>query len=160
MLSIKSSVIYNINQTRQWHDQSYKSGLCRKQNWTFMTNGTRCQLWQKLDRITTWLIIHIWSTLKTKLSCRDRSDWVQFAMKTRQDNDMTNRTSAIYAKKETKLSWPIGSNVVYDENSIGKWHDWSNRSGLHQKWYWTIGTYLIECCLWWKLDRTTIWPIV
>ena len=29
-------------------------------------------------------------------------------MKTRQDNDMNDRTSAVYAKSETKLSWSIG----------------------------------------------------
>ena len=37
-------------------------------------------------------------------------------MKTRQDNDMTNRTSAIYVEKEIKLSWPIGLGTVCDEN--------------------------------------------
>ena len=46
----------------------------------------------------------MWSTSKTKLSCYDRSNQVLFAMKTRQDNDMTNRTSAIYVEKEIKLS--------------------------------------------------------
>ena len=46
----------------------------------------------------------MWSTSKTKLSCYDQSNQVWSAMKTRQDNDMTNSTSAIYAKKEIELS--------------------------------------------------------
>ena len=38
-------------------------------------------------------------------------------MKTRQDNDMTNRTSAIYVEKEIELSWLIVQlGTVCDEN--------------------------------------------
>lgn len=39
-------------------------------------------------------------------------------MKTRQDNDMTNRIVAIYAENDTKLSWQIELVVDYDENKI------------------------------------------
>ena len=37
-------------------------------------------------------------------------------MKTKQDNDLTDRASAFYAKNDTELSWPIGSGADYDEN--------------------------------------------
>ena len=36
-------------------------------------------------------------------------------MKTRQDNNMVDRTGVIYAKSETKLSWLIGLGIIYAE---------------------------------------------
>ena len=54
--------------------------------------------------------------LKGKLNYRDRSNHMQFVMKTRQDNDLTDYTGAIYDENETKLSWSIGLGAVYDEN--------------------------------------------
>ena len=44
---------------------------------------------------------------KKKLSCHDRSDRVLFVIKIRQ-NVLTKHTSAIYAKIDIELSWPIG----------------------------------------------------
>ena len=41
-------------------------------------------------------------------------------MKIRQDNDVTDRTRAIYDENETKLSWPIGLSADCDENQIGQ----------------------------------------
>ena len=38
-----------------------------------------------------------------KLNFRDRSDWVWFLTKTIQNNDVIDRTDAIYDKNETKL---------------------------------------------------------
>ena len=37
-------------------------------------------------------------------------------MKTRQDNEVTDCTSAVYAKIGTKLSWPIRQDAVNHEN--------------------------------------------
>ena len=54
----------------------------------------------------TWLIIQVWSTLKTKLSYRDQSDQVQFVTKIRQNNNVIKCTGIVYVKKDTKLSWP------------------------------------------------------
>ena len=39
-------------------------------------------------------------------------------MKTKQDNDMTNRISLVYTEIETKLSVPLWPSVVYVENQI------------------------------------------
>ena len=39
-------------------------------------------------------------------------------MKTRQDNDVTDHTGAIYVENNIELSWPIESGVVYDKNQI------------------------------------------
>ena len=36
--------------------------------------------------------------------------------KARQDNDMTNCTSTVYAKNDIELSWPIGPGVICHEN--------------------------------------------
>ena len=36
-------------------------------------------------------------------------------MKTKQDNDVTNRTGVVYAKNETKFLWPIRSDAICDE---------------------------------------------
>ena len=35
---------------------------------------------------------------KTKLSCRDHLDWVQYMTKTRQDNDVTVHMFGLYQK--------------------------------------------------------------
>ena len=39
---------------------------------------------------------------KMKLSCHDQYDRVWSVMKTRHDNDTTNRTGVIYAENDTK----------------------------------------------------------
>ena len=73
---------------------------------------------------------------------------------------MTNHTSMIYAENETKLSWSIELGAIYDKNKIGQWHDQLNRSGLRRKRNWLVMTNRIECQLWWKPDKTTMWRIV
>lgn len=37
-------------------------------------------------------------------------------VKTRQDNNMTDRTDVIYIENEIKFLWPIDSGMVYDKN--------------------------------------------
>ena len=41
-------------------------------------------------------------------------DWhrVWFVTKTRQDNDVIEGTSAVYAENDNELSWPIGLSFV------------------------------------------------
>lgn len=48
---------------------------------------------------------------------------MQFVTKTKKDNIVTNHTSAVYAEKETDLSWQIEPSVDYDENHIGQRYD-------------------------------------
>ena len=43
----------------------------------------------------------------------------------RQDNDMTDRDGLLYAKKKIELWWLIQQGMVYDENQIGQWRNWS-----------------------------------
>ena len=43
-----------------------------------------------------------------KLSYCDRFDQVQFVMKTKQGNDMTDPIGVVYSKNDTELYWPIG----------------------------------------------------
>ena len=61
---------------------------------------------------------HTGSMSKAKLNYQNLSNRVQSVAKTRQDNDMVDCTSAIYAEKETELSYLIGSCVICDENHI------------------------------------------
>ena len=51
-----------------------------------------------------------------KMSYHDRFDRESSVMKTRQNNDVTKRTSAIYVKNDIKLSWLIKSGAIYDVN--------------------------------------------
>ena len=44
-------------------------------------------------------------------------------IKTKQDNNMTYWTGAIYDKKEIELLWLIRSSVVCDENKTGQRRD-------------------------------------
>ena len=81
--SIKSSAIYGENLIGQWCDRLYSSGLHWKWNWIIMIDQTGYRLWWKQDRTSTWLILQMWSTSKTKLSCLDGSDIVWSVMKTR-----------------------------------------------------------------------------
>ena len=49
------------------------------------------------------MIVQVQSTSKAKLSYYDRSDWVQFVTKTRQDKDVTNRIGLVYFETEPEL---------------------------------------------------------
>ena len=71
-------------------------------------------------------------------------------MKINQDNDMTDRTDAVYAENDTKSSWQIGLGMVCDENHTRQWRDWSYKSGLRWNRKWTVKTCLTRCGLWWK----------
>ena len=60
-------------------------------------------------------IVQVRSTPNMKLNYHDRSEKVWFMMNTRQDNDMTNRTSVILAEYDAELERPIEQNMVYDD---------------------------------------------
>ena len=57
---------------------------------------------------------------KRKLNCRDRSDRMQFVMKTRQNNDVTNCTRMVYAENEIELSRSIKKGVDNDKIQLGQ----------------------------------------
>ena len=40
-------------------------------------------------------------------------------MKTKQDNNVTNSTYAVYTENQNKLSYLIGPSVVYEEKNTG-----------------------------------------
>ena len=81
-------------------------------------------------------------------------------MKTRQDNDLTDRTDAIYAENKTELLWSKGLDAVYDETKTGQQPERSYRCGLHRKQDWIVRSYWIGYDLWRKLDWTMTWPVV
>ena len=80
-------------------------------------------------------------------------------MKTKQDNEVTDLTSA-NAKNETELSWPIRLGVIYDKNQTGEEHDRSYKCGIHWKLYFIVMTNKIGCGLCWKPYMTMTWPIL
>ena len=53
-----------------------------------------------------------------KLSYQDRSNQLQSVIKTRQDNDVTDRKDMVYVENKTKLLCLIEPGVVCDENQI------------------------------------------
>ena len=55
---------------------------------------------------------------KMKPSCHDWSTQVPFMIKTKQDNDVTDRIGVDYIKNNTDLSWLIGYGANCDENQI------------------------------------------
>lgn len=55
---------------------------------------------------------------KKKLNCHDWFDLVWSTIKTRQDNDVTNRTDMVYAKNEIELPWLIKLSPICDETRL------------------------------------------
>ena len=115
-------------------DENQTRQLC---DWSY-----RCSLrWKR-----NWAIVidpkHVWSMAKT-----------------RQNNDVIDRTGIIHTENENEL-WSIGLGAIYDENQTGQQCDWLHRSSLLQKKKWTVETYLIIYSLWWKPNRTAMWSII
>lgn len=79
----RQCAIYEEDGTGQWLDRLYKSVLCRKWNWTIMTDSMRYSLWWRLDRMMMWLIVQVQSTSKFELNCHDQSDRMQSIMKSK-----------------------------------------------------------------------------
>lgn len=50
------------------------------------------------------------------LNYQDLLDSVWSTMKMKQDIDVTNLSSPLYAENKTKLSWPIWKGMIYDED--------------------------------------------
>ena len=51
--------------------------------------------------------------IKTELS--RLFDWVQSVIKTRQDNDVTDRTGSFFIENDIELLWPIKLIAIYDK---------------------------------------------
>ena len=83
-------MVYHKNQTRQWHDISYKCDLRRIRYKTMKIDQIMCGLWRILYRTTMWLIVQIRCTPKLELIWYDRSNKMRAIRKTRQDKDVTN----------------------------------------------------------------------
>ena len=130
---IWSSVVCDENQTKQWRDRSYKSGLHWNLNWNVVidhiglvysktknriggTYMTKCGLSLKPNKTMTWPIVKVWSMPKMKLGYHEQSGQVRSMKKTRQDNDVTKRLGVVYTENNTNLLWPIGPSTDCDEN--------------------------------------------
>ena len=68
-----------------------------------------------------------------KLSYRDWLNQMRYVMKTKHDNDLTDRIGAVYVKNYTEFLGLI-------EKETEQWCDWSDQCGLCQKWIWTVMT--------------------
>lgn len=73
---------------------------------------------ERKSKIMTLPIILAWYTLTSKLNHRDLFDWLRSVMKTKQNNDVTHCTDAIYVENETKLLWAIGLGAFCEDNQI------------------------------------------
>ena len=62
-----------------------------------------------------WPIVYVSFTSKSKFNYWDLRTGA-YVTKTRKDNDLTDRKSVVYTKKEIKLSWPIGLSAACDDN--------------------------------------------
>ena len=125
-----------------------------------MIDWNRCSMWRLPERTTTCSIVQVQYTPIMILNCHDRSNRVSIMTKTKWGNYMTNRTDVIYAENETKLPWPIELGPFNDKKQTGQRRDWSYRSALCWNQNSTVLTYMTECSLWCKPDKTPMWPIV
>ena len=75
----------------------------------------------------------MWSSPKTKLSYRARSNHVWSMKKTRQGNKIIDHIGMVYAKTETELSRPINTGTICNENQTGQRRDRLCKCGLHRK---------------------------
>ena len=57
------------------------------------------------------------------MNYHDRFDQVQSIMKTREDNNMTNRTGEVYVENDIELLCPIRTGADSDEKQIGQLRD-------------------------------------
>ena len=102
---IGSGPICDKNGIRQQCDKSHRFGLHQNQNWTIGTYLTKYDLLWKPNRTKTLSIMHMCCTPKTILNYLDRSDQVQFFMKPKEDNNVTDLTGAIYAENDTEVQF-------------------------------------------------------
>ena len=59
-----------------------------------------------IARTRTWLIVQVWSMLKSKLNSYDQSSKLRSIKKTKQDNDVTDHKGVISIEYDIELSRP------------------------------------------------------
>lgn len=59
-----------------------------------------------------WSNVYVWSTQKPKLNYRELSDQVQYVVKTRKDNNLTDYIGTLYIENDTEFSWLIELSAV------------------------------------------------
>ena len=72
----------------------------------------------------------MWSTPKSKLNYHNRLDRMRSIKKTRQDNDVTNRTGVIFVEYDIELSRLMGHYAVYNKDETEQQCDRLYRSAL------------------------------
>ena len=149
-------MVCDVNQTRQWHDLSYRCNICQK------------------NKELSWSIRLgvVWFMMKTKTrQWRGRSyrssqhqnwNWTIETYLTRCDLwwKLNKQQCDWWYRCDLWRKW--NSIVIIIQTEYGLWQK-SNRttmrpiyrSSLHWNKNWTIWTYLIRCDLWWKPDRIT-----
>ena len=53
--------------------------------------------------------------VETKIELSRLFDWVQSVIKTRQDNDVTDRTGSFFVENDIELLWLIKLIAIYDK---------------------------------------------
>ena len=80
------------------------------------------------------------------------------------ENHIGQRPERFYkCNLRQKLYWIVGTywtGCNLYENKIKQWCNQSYKCSLHQKGKWIVLIDRTYCNQWWKLDRSTTWPIV
>ena len=114
----------------------------------------------KTKKTTMWPIIQVRSTPNTIINFRQQSKWVLTTTKTIWGNDLINHIDVVYTENKIEIAWLNEPGTVWYENYIGQRRDWLYKSYLHWNQNWTIKTFVIGCGMWWKWNKTMMWPIV
>ena len=135
----ESGLVCDKNQTRQRHDQLYRSCLRRNRNSTIGTYSTGCGLCRKETKLS-WLIgpsaiydekhIKQWRDRSSKCSLRRKQYWTimidqiecqLWQSQIGQLHDLSYKRCL--RQKWDWVAWQIGLGMIYDENQIGQLRD-------------------------------------
>lgn len=129
-------------ETEQWRDQSYGCSLPQKWYWTIVIDRTKCCLWWKQDRRTTWPILQVQFVLKIKLDCCDWSGRMGLWWKL--DRTLTWLIIQVWLTSKTKQNYQDLSNQVWSVIKTRQDNDLPNHTGIvygknETKLLWSIG---------------------
>lgn len=153
-------MVYEEDETRSQHGRLYRYALHYKWSWTFTIVATWYGIRRRLDWKMTWLIVQVRSTSKSKLHYHDRLDKMRSILKSRQDNDVTDRIGITFVKCIIELSRPIRQDTVHLEKKTRQWCDRLYRCALRRMRYSTVKIDWIVYGLWWRWDKPTILAII
>lgn len=100
---IRWCMVYDVDQTGQQRDWSYRCG----RNLTIITDQRRCGQSRKPNMTIMRQIVMVWSLQNKILNYQDWSNSVWSMMNMRQEIEVTNHISPLYVENKSELSWLI-----------------------------------------------------